>query len=223
MKTVLIALLISFFFTKSKEANDQSQKPIKLPEPVYQSQTSVEEAIKSRRSIRAYKNAPLSLQQLSQILWAAQGITSTGGYRSAPSAGALYPLELYVVVGQVEGLTPGVYQYHPQGHKLTVKIEEDKRIALARASVMQSWMAKAPAMLVVTAFYSRTTVKYGPRGKRYVHMEVGHAAQNVYLQAAALDLGTVMVGAFVDTAVKEILSLKKTEEPMAIMPVGIKK
>ena len=222
MKTVLLAILMSFFFSKSKEANDQSQKSIKLPEPVYQGQTSVEEAIKSRRSIRTYKKAPLSLPQLSQLLWAAQGITSSGGYRTAPSAGALYPLELYVVVGQVEGLTPGVYQYHPQGHKLTLKIEEDKRIALARASVMQSWMAKAPIMLVITAFYNRTAIKYGPRAKRYVHMEVGHAAQNVYLQATSLKLGTVMVGAFADPAVKEILSLRKTEEPMAIMPVGVK-
>ena len=214
---------MSFFFGQGKKVNTHiTEKSIKLPDPVYQSQMSVEEAIKTRRSIRTYEKAPLSLQHLSQMLWAAQGITSAGGYRTAPSAGALYPLELYVVAGEVEGLTPGVYRYHPQGHKITLKIEDDPRIALARASVMQNWMAKAPAILVITAFYSRTAVKYGSRAKRYVHMEVGHAAQNIYLQATSLNLGTVMVGAFMDTAVKEILSLKKAEAPLAIMPIGVK-
>ncbi|MDH3711821.1 MAG: SagB/ThcOx family dehydrogenase, partial [Cyclobacteriaceae bacterium] len=149
--------------------------------------------------------------------------TSSGGYRSAPSAGALYPLEIYIVVGKVQDLIPGVYKYHPQRHGITLEMEGDKRRPVARAAVMQSWMAEAPLMMVITAVYSRTTIKYGPRGKRYVHMEVGHAAQNVYLQSVSLDLGTVMVGAFGDTVVKNILSLKKSEEPLAIMPVGIKK
>jgi SagB-type dehydrogenase family enzyme len=224
MKTVLLVLLMGLFIGKSKQSNETlSERLIKLPEPIYQSETSVEEAIKSRRSVRAYKEGPLSLQQLSQMLWAAQGITSGGGYRTAPSAGALYPLEVYVVVGDVSDLSAGVYKYHPQRHGITQEVKGDKRRALAQASVMQSWMAKAPAMLVITGIYQRTTVKYGARGKRYVHMEVGHAAQNIYLQAVSLNLGTVMVGAFVDTVVKTILTLKKAEEPLAILPVGLKK
>ncbi len=224
MKSLLLALLMGLFFSKSKQSDHTvEEKLIKLPQPAFQSGTSLEEAIKARRSVRSYNQDSLSLAHLSQILWAAQGQTSPGGYRTAPSAGALYPLEIYLVVGEVEDLASGVYKYHPHRHGITLEMEGDKRKPVSRAAVMQNWMAQAPVMLVITAVYSRTTIKYGPRGKRYVHMEVGHAAQNVYLQAVSLNLGTVMVGAFGDTVVKNILSLKKSEEPLAIMPVGYHK
>ncbi len=224
MKPLLLALLMGLFFTKSQQSHHPvEEKLIKLPQPAYRSGTSVEEAIKARRSVRSYAQDSLSLAHLSQILWAIQGQTSPGGYRTAPSAGALYPLEIYIVVGEVQDLTSGVYKYHPQRHGITLELEGDKRKPVARASVMQNWMAQAPLMLVITAVYSRTTTKYGPQGKRYAHMEVGHAAQNVYLQAVSLNLGTVMVGAFGDMVIKNILSLKKSEEPLAIMPVGYNK
>lgn len=198
-------------------------KIIKLPPPVYESETSIEEALKARRSVRDFKKESLTLAQVSQMLWAAQGITRGSSYRTAPSAGALYPLEVYLVAGEVQDLPVGVYKYDPRRHGLTLEQEGDKRKSLAHAAVLQNWMAKAPAMLVMAAVYRRTTIKYGPRGKRYAHIEVGHAAQNVYLQATSMNLGTVMVGAFMDEAVKRILVLKKVEEPLAIMPIGIKK
>ncbi|MGI9544376.1 MAG: SagB/ThcOx family dehydrogenase [Cyclobacteriaceae bacterium] len=223
LTTLLVTALI-FGKTKTRPSSSKTEaKIIKLPAPAYESQTSVEEALKIRRSVREYEKESLTLTQLSQMLWAAQGITRGNSYRTAPSAGALYPLETYVVVGDVHGLPAGVYKYDPHRHGLTLEQEGDKRKTLAHAAVLQNWMAKAPALIVMAAVYRRTTIKYGPRGKRYVHMEVGHAAQNVYLQATSMDLGTVMVGAFMDEVVKKILALKKEEEPLAIMPIGKQK
>ncbi len=199
----------------------QEVKTVTLPTPKYESNFSVEEALESRRSIRAYKSEPLTLQHLSQLLWAAQGITYANTYRTAPSAGALYPLEIYLVAGDVVDLSPGVYKYHPDGHKMTLQVEGDKRKAVAKAALFQNWMSKAPVMVVITAVYRRTSKKYGKRGDRYVHIEVGHVAQNIYLQAGALNLGTVIVGAYSDQIVKNILNLQE-EQPLAIMPIGVK-
>ena len=195
---------------------------ITLPEPRYDSNVSIEEALLNRRSIREYAGEPLMLQEVSQLLWAAQGITDSRGFRTAPSAGALYPLEVYVVVGDVESLTEGVYRYKPQEHELIKVLDGDKRVELAKAALGQAWVKEAAADIVITAVYERTTVKYGDRGIRYVHMEAGHAAQNLCLQATAMDLGTVTVGAFYDEQVKEVLSLPKDEQPLYIIPVGKK-
>ncbi len=191
---------------------------VHLPEPRFDGEVSVESALASRRSIRDYQDVPLSLEELGQILWAAQGITSVWGGRTAPSAGALYPLEIFVVVGNVDGVDPGIYRYEPSGHRLEFHREGDWRFEVAIAAHGQVWMADAPAMIVIVADFDRTAGKYGDRTERYVHIEVGHVCQNIYLQAGAHGLGTVIVGAFVDEAVK--INLAITEDPLAIMPVG---
>ena len=205
---------------------DSGQSPLEdkvkiiLPEPRYDSNVSVEEAILQRRSERDYTSQALTLQEVAQLLWAAQGITDPRGYRAAPSAGATYPLEIYVVVGNVEGVAKGIYRYEPEAHQLLKVVSGEQRGALAQAALNQQFIAQAPVNLVITAVYERTTQRYGERGIRYVHMEAGHAAQNVYLQAVALNLGTVVVGAFHDNQVKKILNLAEGEEPLYIIPVG---
>lgn len=198
----------------------EDEVKIILPEPGYDSNVSVEEAILQRRSERDYTSQALTLQEVSQLLWAAQGITDPRGYRAAPSAGATYPLEIYIVVGNVEGVAKGIYRYEPEAHQLLRVVSGEQRGALAQAALNQQFIAQAPVNLVITAVYERTTQRYGERGIRYVHMEAGHAAQNVYLQAVALNLGTVVVGAFHDNQVKEILNLAEDEEPLYIIPVG---
>ncbi len=199
-----------------------SHEKIKLPAPVYNGNISIEKALRERRSVRNYRNESARLSELSQLLWAAQGITGPGGRRTAPSAGALYPLEMYVVVGNVAGLPAGVYAYNPERHELVKTADGDKRPELCKAALAQSPIRNAAAVLVISAFYERTTIKYGDRGIRYVHMEAGHAAQNLYLQAVALNLGTVVLGAFDDDGVKKVLHLKQQEQPLYIVPVGKK-
>jgi len=206
-----------------KEQKEQSLKKnssISLPQPAKDSQTSIEETLLQRRSVRDYKDEPLSLAEVSQILWAAQGITSTWGGRTAPSAGALYPLEVCLVVRKAESISPGAYRYIPEGHKLERIVEGDLSEELARAGVSQMFIKEAPVNLVFSGVYSRTMKKYGERGIRYVHLEAGHAAQNVYLQVVSLGLGAVVVGAFYDEEVKQILNLADDETPLYIMPVG---
>lgn len=193
---------------------------IPLPAPQQESDTSIEEALLLRRSVRTYSGEPLTLEEISQLLWAAQGITSPNGYRTAPSAGGLYPLELYLLVGDVDGLSEGVYRYIPQEHALSKTVEGDKRDELQGAALGQSPVGDSSAVIVISAIYERTTGKYGQRGIRYVHMEVGSAAQNIYLQAGSLDLGTVFIGAFDDGEVKKILGFNEAEQPLGLMPVG---
>lgn len=212
-------LLLSLAIT-SVAASSESEQRIRLPDAEFRGEVSIEEAIKKRRSVRAFGRKGLSLDDVSQLLWAAQGITGRGGFRSAPSAGALYPLELYLVAGSVEGLSQGVYRYRPSKHDLVLITSGDHSGPLTTAALGQRWVRRAPLVLVITGIYKRTTGKYGERGRRYVHMEVGHAAQNVYLQATARGLGTVMVGAFDDNEVQQALGLPANHEPLGLMPVG---
>ena len=193
---------------------------IKLPVPRYKSGVSIEQALHERRSVRRYKNEPLVIADVSQLLWSAQGITSPNGFRTAPSAGALYPLEVYLVVGNVKGLMQGVYKYFPTQHEIAKIKDRDVRAELAIAALGQRWVKDAAIDIVFAAVYERVTRKYGKRGIRYVHMEAGHAAQNVYLQAVSLKLGTVVVGAFEDEKVKKILDMPQKEQPLYIMPIG---
>ena len=195
---------------------------IQLPEPRLKSEVSLEEALLKRRSIRQYANLPLTLEDVSQLLWAAQGITTEWGGRTAPSAGALYPLEVYLAVGNVENLAAGVYKYKPERHELVKVRDDDVREELAKAALSQSWVMEGAIDIVIAAVYERTTKKYGDRGVRYIHMEAGHAAQNIYLQATALDLGTVTIGAFYDDRVKDILGMPRNETPLYMIPVGKK-
>jgi SagB-type dehydrogenase family enzyme len=193
---------------------------VTLPKVRFYSTTSVEEALMKRRSIREFRDVPLALDDLGQLLWAAQGITDRVGFRTAPSAGALYPLEVYAVAGNVQGLPTGLYRYIPHGHALRRIGDGDKRPALGPAAYDQPSIAEAPAVVALCAIYERVTEKYGERGLRYVHMEAGHAAQNVYLQAVSLQLGTVVLGAFDDKSVRDVLKLDGQEDPLYLMPVG---
>lgn len=193
---------------------------IKLPEPKYNSNISIEEALLKRRSVRSYKDSPLTLAEVSQLLWAAQGMTSPRGLRTAPSAGALYPLEIYIVAGNVDDLPDGVYRYDTYKHQLVRVAEGDKRTELCKAALGQTSVRNAAIVLIFSAVYERTTAKYGDRGIHYAYIEVGHAAQNVFLQTVPLNLGTVVIGAFYDDEVKKVLRTSNREYPLYIMPVG---
>jgi len=196
------------------------QAELILPEPRYDSDVSLEQTLLKRRSVRDYTGEPLTLNEVSQLLWAAQGITDPRGLRTAPSAGATYPMETYLVAGNVAKVAPGIYRYDPAKHKLVKVLDGDVLADLAAAALGQSWVKEGAINIVFTAIYERTTQRYGERGIRYVHMEVGHAAQNVYLQAVALNLGTVVIGAFYDDRVRNVLNLPGNEQPLYIMPVG---
>lgn len=194
------------------------KEEIKLPAAQLTGKISLEEALATRRSRRDYKDESLSLKEVAQLLWAAQGATSDWGGKTAPSAGATYPLEVYIVVGEVGELKPGLYHYFPDTHSLRKVLEGDLRKQLSSSALGQSCVAEAPATLVVAAVFDRTTYRYGKRGVRYVHIEVGHVGQNICLQAEALGLGAVVIGAFRDEMIKSVLRLR--EEPLYLIPVG---
>lgn len=218
---VLVALAIFNQRKPNMKLNLANQEQISLPEPVKSSETSIEEALQKRRSIREYRNEPLTLSQVSQILWAAQGISEPRfGGRTAPSAGALYPLEIYLAVRKAENLEPGVYHYLPANHCLEKILKNEVSAKLAAAALDQAFIMEAPVILIITGVYERTKQKYGERGIRYVHLEAGHAAQNVCLEAQSLKLGTVTVGAFDDKTVQKILNLSSKETPLYFMPIG---
>ena len=190
------------------------QEDITLLDPRKEGSLSLEAVLKMRRSVRAYSGEPLSQEELAQLLWAAQGVTASWGGRTAPSAGALYPLEVYAA-------TPaGCYHYETGEHKLSLQAAGDLRQALWQAGVKQDWIREAAAVIVLAAVYGRTAEKYGERAERYVLLEAGHAAQNVLLQAAALGLGAVPVGAFYDDQVREAMALPEDQSPLCIIPVG---
>lgn len=188
---------------------------VDLPPPRLEGSLSVEAAIAGRRSVRNFTAEPLTLEQVGQLLWAAQGITDPRGLRAAPSAGARYPLELYVV------LPDGLYHYQPASHRLTQLSAADLRSAVWEAGLRQDALRVAPAVFLFTAVYARTAERYGDRAPRYVHMEVGHAAQNLALQAVALGLGSVPIGAMEDAQLKAALGLPAEHEPLYLLPVGI--
>jgi len=211
------------------------QPIIKLPPPQLKGKVSIEEAITKRRSIRRYRPESLTLSQLSQILWSAQGITRDGKLRAAPSAGATYPLEIFAVIGKQaiiviaseakqspsrEELPAGIYHYEVDSHSLGLHFRGDLRLDLARAALDQGFIADAPVNIVICAIYPRTSYTYGRRGERYVHMEVGHVGENIHLQAVALGLATVEIGAFDDEEVRKVLGLEEQIKPLYIMPIG---
>jgi SagB-type dehydrogenase family enzyme len=211
------------------------QTIVKLPSPRLKGEVSLEETILRRRSIRRYQKQPVELSQLSQVLWSAQGITGTGGFRAAPSAGATYPLEIFVAIGKQgvimrevptasrqapEELASGIYHYEVDAHSLTLQKSGDLRPDLARAALDQEFIVEAPVDIVICAIYYRTSYRYGGRGERYVHIEVGHVGENIHLQALALGLATVEVGAFHDEEVRKVLGVQEQTKPVYIMPLG---
>jgi SagB-type dehydrogenase family enzyme len=180
----------------------------------------VETALLRRRSVRSYRRTAMSMAEVSQLLWAAQGITDDQGMRTAPSAGALYPLETYLVAGRVAELEQGIYRYGPRRHELRLRVDGDRRARLATASYQQDWVKDAAAIVLISAVRRRMASRYPDRGERYILMEVGHVAQNIHLQAEALGLGTVVVGAFDDDEVKAVAELGPGEAAQCLMPVG---
>jgi len=196
---------------------------MQLPDPITVGNVSLEMTIHQRRTNRSFHSKALTLKQLSQLLWAAQGITEPGGFkRAAPSAGALYPMDIYGAVGGgcIETLNPGVYLYDPGNHYFSLIQEGDSRRDIAMASLGQVWMSYAPITFVITAEYSRIMGKYGQRGVRYAMIEAGHIGQNIFLQSQALGLEAGIVGAFADQKVIQVMGIKGTHEPLLLMPVG---
>lgn len=203
--------MVCFIF--SLLLNCQAESIIKLPEPEF-TDKSIEECMQNRRSIRKFNDQALSLIELSNILWAAQGITKQEtGFRTAPSAGATYPLYIYFATKK------GVFIYLPEGHSIKKTINKDLRKKIAQAALDQMFIANAGMVIVITAIFENTTARYGERGIRYVYNEVGHCAQNIHLEAVALGLGSVPIGAYHDAELKQLLELDK-KEPLYIIPVG---
>jgi len=225
---VSIALLFSFIvfavsFKKGCIVKNKENIPfgeIMLPKPRYDSEKSIEHVLQNRRSNREFAGKSITLAQFSQLLWAAQGVTNDQGFRTAPSAGALYPMELYVVVGSVKGLDSGVYKYNCRKHAITLVRSGDALNELEVACLGQSCIGESAIAIVIMGVYARVRCKYGERAIRYVHIEAGHVSQNVCLQAVALGLATVTVGAFDDGRVQGVVRAKSDEEPLYVMPVG---
>ncbi len=187
---------------------------LELPPPLTDGPMSLEAALAARQSVRAYTEEAVVLPDLSQLFWSAQGMTRSWGGRTAPSAGALYPLELYAATAD------GVYHYLPQQHQAELWLAEDIREGLWAAGLEQEALRQAPAVFVMTAVYGRTIARYGDRSERYVKLEAGHAAQNLLLQAVTLGLGAVPIGAFDDQQISTLLSLSPGEEPLYLIAVG---
>ena len=199
-------------------AQEPSQR-VPLPEARREGTMSLEAALWARRSIRDLKPDALPLAAAAQLLWAAQGKNRPDGHRTAPSAMAVYPLEVYLVAGNVEGLAPGVYHYRSATHDLVLAQAGDKRAELTGApGRAPGWAANAPMLVVFAGAWDRASRRFSARTERYVAMEIGLAAQNVYLQAAALGLGTTFMANFNDSAMTRILGAD--ERPMGVMPVG---
>lgn len=218
------AILLSPSFIEkggcAMEKKQQDNQLVELPEPSTNSSTALEKTLNERRSTRHYTDKPLSLEHIAQFLWAAQGITHSRGFRTAPSAGALYPLEIYAVISNAKPIDSGIYHYRPKAHQLKPIKKGDHRKTVCNAALSQSAVCNAPVSIIITGVPERTTAKYGKRGIQYVFMEAGHAAQNVLLQAVSLNLGAVPIGAFDNDAVSRILDLPETERPLYILCIG---
>jgi len=219
----------NFYSTSDKSNNEKVSKKssamdiIKLPQPITIGKMSVEEAIAKRRSIREYIDESLNLTEVSQLLWAAQGITDQRyGLRTAPSAGGTYPLEVYIAVRRqgIHDIEAGIYQYDPAEHALIMIRRGDFSENLMAAAVDQSWVAEAALNIIITGIFDRTTVKYGERGIQYVLQETGHVDENIYLMAIALGLGNTVIGAFHEEEIQRILGISKEERPLYVAPVG---
>lgn len=215
--TISVVILAAMTVAHSQQppTPDGGRGWISLPPPNTDGAVSVEAAIQARRSVRGFTEEPLTIEQIGQLAWAAQGITEhSRGLRATPSAGATYPLDIYVVTAE------GVYSYRPAEHALVPHRAGDLREPLARAALGQDCVRAAPLVIGVTAVYERTAGRYGDRAERYVHMEVGHLGQNVHLQAVAMGLGSVPVGAFDPAATAECLNLPPKQVPLYLIPVG---
>lgn len=225
MKKILSFILVLIFtsagvymLANKKQTEEKWQNIVDLPKPDYTGKTSIEEALLKRRSVRKYKNEPITLKELSQLLWSAQGVTSERGFRTAPSPGALYPLRLYTIAHNVTGLEKTIYEYIPNEHKL-LKRKDIGKIDYSKIS-RQGWIAKSAVIFVFTADYGRVAESYGKWAKRFTDMEAGHAAQNLQLQGISLGIGSCVVGAFNDDEINRILNLPENETSIYLIPAG---
>ena len=221
MRRVVTRLIVVLLWITHGAVRADDQTVVNLPAPTVSGAVSVEQALAERRSVRRFEPRPIMLAHLSQLLWAAQGVTDPRGFRTAPSAGGLYPLTIYVVVGAVSVLDPGLYRYRPHDHALARLGETDLRSDLVKVTFGQAWIATAPAVLAISGRESVTREKYGRRAPSFVAIEVGHAAQNVYLQAYALGLGTTAVGAVDQKQARGALDMSDDEEVLLLLPVGV--
>ncbi len=220
--------LFYHFSDKNRQKNDNhvqvSLREIKLSDPVTSGGMPLNDALYNRRSVREYADSPIKESALSNLLWSAAGISDPdSGLRTVPSAGALYPLEIYVAVGFVENFEPGLYKYSSDDHVLHLIRPGDFRNELYEAAIRQVWIREAAAVILISAVFERTSKVYGDRSERYVYIEAGHCAQNIYLQAEALSIGTTAVGAFNDTSVSDIFYLPSDESPIYLLPLGMRK
>lgn len=222
-----LAVLMIFFAaacTPNDAAAQQSggsEENIDLPDPLTDGEFSLERALAERRSIREFSGDPLDLETVSQLLWATQGISDErGGLRTAPSAGALYGLDTYIAVGEVDGMDAGLFRYDPEDHKLLPRGESDLHDSIVQAALGQSWIADASVVLIIIGVPERLESRYRERAERYTILEAGHAAQNLSLQAVALDLGSTVVGAFSDSGIRELLDIPEEHIPLYVIPVG---
>jgi SagB-type dehydrogenase family enzyme len=213
---VTMAILLCVLSSAAYGQSVPSGAQIKLPEPKYDGAVSVEKALKERHTVRVYKEAALSMSDVSQILWAAQGITESGrGLRTAPSARAQYFLTVYFFAGNVTGLKPGMYRYIPAGHMLETVAEGDSKGKLYKAAG-QSAIQKAPAALVIAGAKGRA------KNESWMYLEAGHAAQNIYLQGVSLGIGTVVMAGFDADATGKAVNLPANEKVLYVMPIGKK-
>jgi len=227
--TVLRHLILVFTcsFVAASVLLNSAWADVKLPKPSFTGNMSVEAAMVAKKTARIFSSTPLTLAQVSQLLWSANGnlpydAISGATTKVVPSAGALYPLEIFLLCGKdtVTGLPEGVHQYKPATNSLETISSEDRRASLAQAALGQMWLARAPAIIVIAAAFERTTSRYGNRGTQYVFMEAGNSNQNLCLQAAALELRAGTVGAFNDAAVAEAIKLPKSISPLLIVALG---
>jgi SagB-type dehydrogenase family enzyme len=221
---IAIPLLLLFVFLTSKGgcimATEKTPQIISLPKSIDIGSMSYEETLSKRRSVRNFDKKPMTLEQISQILWAAQGITNKRGFRTAPSAGALYPLNVYAIVGEANGISPGIYRYHPANHTVTRIKTGDMRSKFHKAGLGQNAIRTAPVTILFCGIVERTTRKYGDKGVQYVLMEAGHVGQNVLLQAVSLGLGAVPIGAFNENEIRQIMEFDNKTSPLYLIPIG---
>jgi SagB-type dehydrogenase family enzyme len=223
MRTTCVVLSLSFLAPgcNARVAEPAPPVTVALPAPETDGTFSVEKALKERRSTRNPAPSPLRLEEVGQLCWAAQGVSDDKGHRTAPSAMAAYPLELRVIAGAVEGLEPGLYRYEPAQHALALVAGGDKRAAFEEKAVGQGWIAKAPALFVISGDAGKMT-KMKERGAQFMWVEAGLAAQGFFLQATALGLGSTYVGGFDPEAARAALGLPDSQEVLAVLPVGRK-
>lgn len=223
MNLIILGVFTLFLlYSPPDNGNDMNAKDIiTLPQPEKIGDVSVEETLQKRRSIREFAPETLTLDEISQMVWAAQGITDeSSGFRTAPSAGATFPIEIYLLIGDSPDISTGVYRYNYRDHVLEQLSEKDLRRDLYEVSLRQPSIINAPVVMVITGVLERTERRYGQRALRYVYMEAGHVAQNVYLQGTALGIGTVVIGAFQDDGVSGVMDFSEGEHPLYIMPLG---